>query len=189
MAGARGNRVQVIRSATHVENARAHRRRCRCGRPGSATGKSEHQRRNHHPRDPVHHSPSRFLLRYPYAGLRLPRKLVESSRPQLLDHPQRGSGELDQRRDVNPLTCRGKRLEVCRPAGEHVDDAVIIAPLKVVEGHADLEDALIQSSYRASLGAPEYLECLVLLEVFSTIELLDPLQELRWRELVATGFR
>jgi len=106
----------------------------------------------------------------------------------LLDHPQRGGGKLDQGRDVNPLTCRGKRLEMCRPAGEHVDDAMIIVSLKVVEGHADLENALVQSSYGAGLGAPEYLECFVLLEVFSTIEPLDTFQELRWRQLMAPGF-
>ena len=97
----------------------------------------------------------RCLLREPYAGLRLPRKFVESGRPQLLDHPQRGSGELDQRRYINALTCRCERLEMCRPAGQHVNDPVIIAPLKMVEGHADLENALVKPSYRASLGAPE----------------------------------
>ncbi len=97
----------------------------------------------------------RCLLRQLYAGLRLPRKLVESGWPQLLDHPPRGSGEIDQRRYVDLLTRRGKRLEMCRPAGQHVDDPVIVAPLKMVEGHADLENALVQLSYRASLSAPE----------------------------------
>src|SRR6187431_2336553 len=73
----------------------------------------------------------RFLLRQPDAGLGVPRKLVESSWPELLDHPQRRRGELDQRRNVNPLACRRERLEICRPAGQHVDDSVIIAPLKM----------------------------------------------------------
>jgi len=77
---------------------------------------------------------------------------------------------------------------MCRPAGQHVDDPVIIAPLKMVEGHADLEDALVQASYRASLGAPELLERLVLLEVLSPIELRDTFQKLRRRQLVAPGF-
>ncbi len=97
----------------------------------------------------------RCLLRQPHAGLRLPRKLTESGRPQLLDHLQRGSGELDQRRDINSLTCRCERLEMCRPAGQHVNDPMIIASLKMVEGHADLEKALVHQSYRATLGAPE----------------------------------
>jgi hypothetical protein len=140
----------------NFKNAQTPCRRCRSGRPGGATGKSQHQRWNHYPRDPEYRSlPFRVLLRHPNAGLRLPRKFVESRRPQLLDHPQRGSSELDQRRYVNPLTGRGKRLEMCRPAGEHVDDPMIVAALKVVEGHADLENALVQSSYGASLGAPE----------------------------------
>jgi len=85
----------------------------------------------------------------------MPRKLIESGRPQLLDHPQRGRGELNQRRYINVLTCRCERPEICCPAGQHVDDPVIVAPLKMVEGHADLENALVQPSYRASLGAPE----------------------------------
>ena len=77
---------------------------------------------------------------------------------------------------------------MCRPAGQHVDDPVIIAPLKMVESHADLENALIQPSYRTSLAAPKQFERLVLFEILSTIELLNSLAELRWRQLLAPGF-
>jgi hypothetical protein len=65
---------------------------------------------------------------------------------------------------------------------------VIVAPLQLVEGDADLENALVQPSDRASLGAPEKFECLVLLKVLAEIELLDAFQELRWRRFAAPGF-
>jgi hypothetical protein len=137
---------------------------------------------------PVRGSPSGCLFRQSHPGLRLPRKLVEAGRSQLLYQPQCRSGELDQRRYIDPLTRRGKRLEIHRSAGQHVDDPVIVAPLKMVESHADLENALVQASYGASLGAPEQFQRLVLLEVLPTIELLDTFQELQWRRLVAPGF-
>ena len=65
---------------------------------------------------------------------------------------------------------------------------MVVVPLEMVEGHADLENALVQPSHWASLGAPEEFERLVLLEILSTIELFDTLQELRWRQLVTPGF-
>ena len=69
-----------------------------------------------------------------------------------------------------------------------MDNAVIITPLNMIEGHADLKNALVQPSHGTSLGAPEKFERLVLPEVLSTVELLDTFQELGWRQFVAPGF-
>jgi hypothetical protein len=62
---------------------------------------------------------------------------------------------------------------------------VVIPPPEMVEGDADLQDALVQQPHVAPLGPPEQLQRFVLLEVLAAIELRDALQELGWRSLVA----
>jgi len=53
-----------------------------------------------------------------------------------------------------------------------------------VKGNAYLQDSLVQPPHRTSLAAPEDFERLMLLEILTTIELLDGVeQELRRRLL------
>ena len=54
----------------------------------------------------------------------------------------------------------------------------IVPVAEVVEGNADLQDALVDVALRPSLRQPEGLEGLVTLPVFAAIELLDAVQEL-----------
>src|SRR5437764_760066 len=61
----------------------------------------------------------------------------------------------------------------------------MIEASQMVEGDANLEDALIQPSYPAPLGAPQQLQRFVLLEIFAAIELRDPVQQKLWCRLVA----
>src|SRR5437867_12547332 len=55
-----------------------------------------------------------------------------------------------------------------------------------MESHADLEDAVIHPAYRSGCRAPEQLDGLVLLEELASVELVDPLDELAGRGIVAT---
>lgn len=55
----------------------------------------------------------------------------------------------------------------------------------VVETDADLQDAVIERTYGSVGRSPEDLERLVLLEEATLVQLLDALEELRRRRLVA----
>ena len=55
----------------------------------------------------------------------------------------------------------------------------------MVEADADLEDAVIEIPHRRACVAPQELERFVLLEELAGIELLDAVEELWRRRLVA----
>ena len=62
--------------------------------------------------------------------------------------------------------------------------AVEVAVLQqVVHANANLENALVQVSDLRRCGAPLELECLVLLEEFARVELVEGLAQLGWRGL------
>jgi hypothetical protein len=56
-----------------------------------------------------------------------------------------------------------------------------------VEAHADLEDAVIETTVGRAGGAPEELERLVLLEELARVEFCDPFSQLGRRRLGATS--
>ena len=62
---------------------------------------------------------------------------------------------------------------------------VSLAP--VVEADADLQDPVVEVAVGRPCVAPEELERLVLLEELAVVELLDALEELGWRRLVAAS--
>ena len=55
-----------------------------------------------------------------------------------------------------------------------------------METDADLQDAVVQAADRGAGLAPQRLERLVLLEELASVELVDPLDELAGRGIVAT---
>jgi len=54
----------------------------------------------------------------------------------------------------------------------------------MVKGDANLKDSLIEPPHRTRLGAPQDFERLVLLEIFTAIELRNAFEQQRWRRLV-----
>src|SRR6185295_14209970 len=73
-----------------------------------------------------------------------PIELREPVRPKALDFPQDRRRIVQQRLNVDALAVRCKRREVAWTAREHVDRAVVIQPPQMVEGDADLQDALVE---------------------------------------------
>ena len=79
---------------------------------------------------------------------------------------------------VNPPACAAAIRGVAQKAG--VSDKV-----QMVEGDANLQDALIEMPHLTIFRPPQAFECLVLLEVLAAIELGNPLEEQNWRRFVA----
>jgi hypothetical protein len=52
---------------------------------------------------------------------------------------------------------RRERREIARAARQEVDRAVVVQAAQLVEGDADLQDALVEIADVAPLGAPEQL--------------------------------
>ena len=80
------------------------------------------------------------------------------------------------------------RDEGTEPLDALVDErrgAVEVAAAPVMESDADLKDAVIQTAVGSARRAPEELERLVLLEELALVELLDALDQLGRRGLVA----
>jgi hypothetical protein len=55
----------------------------------------------------------------------------------------------------------------------------MVQAAQMMEGDADLQNALVQIAYVASFGAPEELERFVLLEELASIELRDAFEQRR----------
>ena len=64
-----------------------------------------------------------------------------------------------------------------------------IAAAPVMKTNTDLQDPVVQIAHRCRVRAPEELECLVLLEEFPGVELLDRVQQLSGRSIVAMPSR
>ena len=100
--------------------------------------------------------------------------------------PLAGVGRVgDQSRNIDRLARRRKRAQAFDALVEQDARAVEVAATPMVKAHADLKDAVIQAPVRRAGVAPEQLEGLVLLEELALVELLDALEELRRRWLVA----
>src|SRR2546428_8073794 len=130
----------------------------------------------------------RPILYESYLGDERPVELRETGGAEVFALARRRRRIVDQRLDVDALAPRRKRREIPRTARQQVDGAVMIQAAELIERDADLQDALVEIADVATLGAPEQLEGLVLLEEFAAIELLDAFEELRRRELVAGHF-
>src|SRR3989441_10665556 len=130
----------------------------------------------------------RPILYESYLGDERPVELRETGGSEAFDLAQRRRRIVEQRLDVDALAPRRKRREIPRTARQQVDGAVMIQAAELIERDADLQDALVEIADVATLGAPEQLEGLVLLEEFAAIELLDAFEELRRRGLVAGHF-
>jgi hypothetical protein len=92
---------------------------------------------------------------------------IEGPKPfgaELLGRQQRAVRVTHQRVHVHALARRQKRPNVLQSAFQHDDDAMIVPATQMVERHADLQDAPVQTSHRAWFRAPQRLERLVLLE-------------------------
>src|SRR5712692_2452047 len=87
-----------------------------------------------------------------------PIELREPGGPEALDFVEGRGGRLEQRRHVDALAARGERRQMARASGEHVHGPVVVPAPQVMEGDADLEDALVETAHFERLGAPEPLE-------------------------------
>src|SRR2546428_2735311 len=130
----------------------------------------------------------RPILYESYLGDERPVELRQTGRAEVFALARRRRRIVEQRLDVDALAPRRKRREIPRTARQQVDGAVMIQAAELIERDADLQDALVEIADVATLGAPEQLEGLVLLEEFAAIELLDAFEELRRRGLVAGHF-
>jgi hypothetical protein len=114
-----------------------------------------------------------------------PVEIFQAIWPKLLYGPQHSCGIRQEALDINALTSRRERCQVTRASRQHVHRPVVIPSAKMVKGHANLEDPLIEAAHLARLSPPQYLQCFVLLEVLAAVELPDPLPQKRRRRLVA----
>jgi hypothetical protein len=114
-----------------------------------------------------------------------PVEFGQSVRPEPLHLAKRPRRIVEQRLDVDALTRRCERGEIRRAAGQHVDSSMVVQPPQVVEGDADLQDALVEIPDPAPFLAPEELERFVLLEELPAIELGDAFDERGWGWLIA----
>ena len=100
--------------------------------------------------------------------------------------PLAGVGRVcDQSRNMDCLARRREGPQAFDALVEQDASAMEVAATPMVEADADLKDAVIQAPVRRADVAPEQLERLVLLEELALVELLDALEELRRRWLVA----
>ena len=74
---------------------------------------------------------------------------------------------------VNILAGGCKGSEIITTPVEHVDRAVMVPTLYVIERDPDLKDALIESTNRPGLFSPEVFKRFVLLEELATVELFN----------------
>jgi len=106
-----------------------------------------------------------------------PVELSETARPKPLHLAQSPRGIGQQTLDIDPLAGGRKWREIGRTARQHVDRAMVVEPPEMMEGDADLQDALVQVAHVATLGSPEDLQRFMLLKKFAAIELRNSLEE------------
>ena len=106
-----------------------------------------------------------------------PVEVTELVRAEPLNLCQCHSGVSNEPCYIDVLTPGRKWLEVPGTAGQHVHGTVMIQPPQLVEGNANLEDALVQSANLTALSFPERLQRLVLLEVLTPVELCNPFKQ------------
>ena len=80
------------------------------------------------------------------AGGEAPVETTQTRATQLLYGLEDARRLREQVADVDGLAPWCERLQIPRPSGEHVHRAVMIPSLHMVHRHADLKDALIESS-------------------------------------------
>jgi hypothetical protein len=62
--------------------------------------------------------------------------------------------------------------------------ASVVASKEVVAADANLENSLVKNSRWPWFGVPQILKRLVTLEILTSVELLDAMDQLWWRRLV-----
>jgi hypothetical protein len=93
--------------------------------------------------------------------------------------PPRGSGVAEQPFDVEAEAAGAERLEAGDAAVEQAQGAAEVAPRRVVEADAHLEQPLVEPPQLGGLGPPGVLEHLVRLEPTPLVEEAHPLDEQR----------
>jgi len=95
----------------------------------------------------------------------------------------------DERLHFDAVAARRKRSQTFDPLLEQSRRAVEVPVAPVMETDADLEDPVIQAADRRAGIAPKELEGLVLLEELAGVELLDTVDQLGRRRVIAAGAR
>src|SRR5450830_745710 len=84
-----------------------------------------------------------------------PVEFGEPVRAETLDLFERQSRRSEQRIDVDALAVRRERTQIVRAARQHVDRPVMVETPQMMEGDADLQDALVEAAHLARLLAPQ----------------------------------
>src|SRR5690349_6814190 len=87
----------------------------------------------------------------------------EVRRAEFLDPGQAGATLGDEAAGVETEAAGGEAGRLLDAVGEEEDGAAVVAPPRVVEADADLEDALVEAADLAPLGVPLVLDHLVAL--------------------------
>jgi hypothetical protein len=82
----------------------------------------------------------------------------------------------DQALDIDRHAAGPVGLQLFQALAKFGDGSMPVAVAPVIEGDADLEDALVEIPDRVRLGDPDCLEGLVLLEELLPVELVDAVQ-------------
>src|SRR5437868_2226596 len=90
---------------------------------------------------------------YPHLWRKTPVKLIEAPGSKALHLAERRRCIGEQHAHVGALAAGNERREVSRPARKHVYGAEMIQLAQVMDGHADLQDALVQIPDVAALAA------------------------------------
>ena len=77
-----------------------------------------------------------------------------------------------------------RKAEVARSPGQHIHRSVVIQPLDVVQAHADLQDALIETPHITTFLTPQVFQGFMLREEVAAVELRDTAQQQPRRWLV-----
>src|SRR5258705_9902581 len=126
------------------------------------------------------------------AYVRRDRRDVDAAHPLGADCEEplsRRGGVSDQHLDVDALTAWRESAETLDPFLQQRRRTVEVAVAPVMKAHADLEDAVVEASDRRACVAPQELERLVLLEELAGVELLDAMDQLWRRWVVAADAR
>jgi hypothetical protein len=110
---------------------------------------------------------------------------MDSLGAEVLKQRQTGAGCLIEREGVDAHATREKTTDLVDAAVQELHGAAPVAPVEVMEGDPDLENALVECAYRISLSPPDVLENLVALKVFSSVEEFDPFEQPLRRPLTA----
>jgi uncharacterized protein len=122
---------------------------------------------------------------YSHLGRQAPIEVVQTIGAETVHFAQgRGRG-VEERLHVDALAARRERRQILLAARQHVHRAVVIALPQMMEGDANLQNALIQVANVAAFRTPQEFERFVLLEELAAVELCDAFEQERRRRFVA----